>query len=171
MKNLIFVNGTMGVGKTSTCHELLEILQSAVFLDGDWCWYMNPFIVTEESKKMVVANIVHNLRSFLNCSVYENIIFCWVMHKEEIMDDILNQLNDLDYLLHKFTLVASKETLTKRINRDIEAGLRAVETREKSLNRIDMYENMNTRKIDVNEITSMKAAIKIREHIGKNNET
>ena len=31
MKNLIFVNGTMGVGKTATCHELQKILSWGIF--------------------------------------------------------------------------------------------------------------------------------------------
>jgi broad-specificity NMP kinase len=51
MKNLIFINGTMGVGKTTTSLELKKILPKCVFLDGDWCWDMSPFIVTEETKK------------------------------------------------------------------------------------------------------------------------
>ncbi|MCL2885137.1 MAG: AAA family ATPase, partial [Oscillospiraceae bacterium] len=34
MKRLIFVNGTMGVGKTAVCNELLSLLQPGVFLDG-----------------------------------------------------------------------------------------------------------------------------------------
>ena len=44
MKKLILINGTMGAGKTTTCQELLKILQPSVFLDGDWCWKMHPFI-------------------------------------------------------------------------------------------------------------------------------
>jgi len=32
MKNLIFINGTMGVGKTATSRELQKILPNCVFL-------------------------------------------------------------------------------------------------------------------------------------------
>jgi len=38
MKNLIFINGTMGVGKTTTSKILLKLLPECVFLDGDWCY-------------------------------------------------------------------------------------------------------------------------------------
>jgi 2-phosphoglycerate kinase len=54
MKNLIIVGGTMGVGKTATCRELQKILPRNVFLDGDWCLDMHPFVVTEETKAMVM---------------------------------------------------------------------------------------------------------------------
>lgn len=75
MKNLIFINGTMGSGKTSVCRELKKLIPPSVFLDGDWCWDMEPFIVTDETKEMVTSNISFMLNSFINCSEYKNIIF------------------------------------------------------------------------------------------------
>ena len=80
MKKVVFINGTMGVGKTATCGELRKLLPHNVFLDGDWCWEMRPFVVTEETRVMVRGNIVHLLNSFLACSEFEYVIFCWVMH-------------------------------------------------------------------------------------------
>lgn len=76
MKNLIFVNGTMGVGKTTVCRALNRLLPNSVLLDGDWCWYMDPFVVTEETKTLVMDNICHLLHGFLDCTVFENVIFC-----------------------------------------------------------------------------------------------
>ena len=49
-KKLFIVNGAMGVGKTKK-------LQNSVWLDGDWCWMINPFVVNEENKRMVINNI------------------------------------------------------------------------------------------------------------------
>lgn len=45
MKNLIFINGAMGVGKTATSRELQKLLPNCVFLDGDWCWDMSPLLL------------------------------------------------------------------------------------------------------------------------------
>jgi tRNA uridine 5-carbamoylmethylation protein Kti12 len=67
MKNLIFINGTMGVGKTATSRELQKLLPNCVFLDGDWCWDMSPFIVNDETKK-VKSKIVCKLPRLLNSS-------------------------------------------------------------------------------------------------------
>ena len=101
MKNLIMLNGTMGVGKTKTSQQLKELLANSVFLDGDWCWDASPFIVTEETKKMVINNITALLNNFIACSAYENIIFCWVMDEQDIIDRIVEQLAG-EYTLFTF---------------------------------------------------------------------
>jgi broad-specificity NMP kinase len=93
VKNLVIVGGTAGVGKTATCRELQKILPRNVFLDGDWCWDMHPFVVTDETKAMVNSNIAHLLNGFLACSEFENVIFCWVLHEQHILDDLINALN------------------------------------------------------------------------------
>jgi len=46
-KKLIIINGTMGVGKSTISKALYKNLENSVWLDGDWCWMMNPFIVNE----------------------------------------------------------------------------------------------------------------------------
>ena len=46
-KRLVIVNGTMGAGKTAVCQALKQLAPPCAFLDGDWCWDMNPFMVTE----------------------------------------------------------------------------------------------------------------------------
>ena len=93
MKNLYIVGGPMGVGKTTVCQLLKRELSKAVFLDGDWCWDMDPFQVTEETKGMVMENIAFLLNRFLRCSAYENVIFCWVLHRQEIVDELLGKLD------------------------------------------------------------------------------
>lgn len=157
MKNLIFINGTMGVGKTSTSQELKKLLPKCVFLDGDWCWDMSPFIVNEETKAMVVDNIAHLLNNFLSCSEFENIVFCWVMHEESIIDGILEKINS-EYKLHKFSLVCDENALTKRINKDVKNKVRKADVLMRSLPRLNNYYNMNTIKIDVSNITAFDAA-------------
>src|SRR5476649_2686108 len=67
-KKLIIINGTMGVGKTATCRELNKNLENSVWLDGDWCWMINPFVVNDENKNMVVNNITYLLRNLLTNS-------------------------------------------------------------------------------------------------------
>ena len=86
MKKLILIGGTMGVGKTATSSLLKQKLNQSVFLDGDWCWDMHPFVVNIETKAMVMNNIVYQLNQFISCSEIENIIFCWVMHEQSIID-------------------------------------------------------------------------------------
>src|SRR6202035_3496052 len=122
MKNLIIVGGTMGVGKTATCRELQKILPRNVFLDGDWCWDMHPFVVTEETIAMVNSNIAHLLNGFLDYSEFENINFGWVLHEQHILDDLINALDLNLNTTHCFSLVSTDEALVETQTRDIAAG-------------------------------------------------
>lgn len=165
MKHLILVGGPMGVGKTAACRELQNILPKNVFLDGDWCWDMKPFTVTDETKAMVQQNIAFLLNSFLRCSEYENVIFCWVMHMQEIIDEILANLDLNGVNVHAFSLVADEEALTRRIMGDVQAGVRSEDVIARSLAYLPKYAALNTRKIDTSEISAAEAAQKIAEII------
>ena len=88
MKRLFLIGGTMGVGKTTVGQILKKRLPDCVFLDGDWCWEMDPFQVNDETKQMVMENICFLLKNFIRCSAYKNIVFCWVMHEQTIIDEI-----------------------------------------------------------------------------------
>ncbi|NLA87722.1 MAG: AAA family ATPase [Clostridiales bacterium] len=172
MKNLILINGTMGAGKTAASRELQKLLPHCVFLDGDWCWDMSPFIVTDETKKMVLDNIAYLLNSFLSCSIYENIIFCWVMHEQSIIDKVLSRLVGNKYRPFLFSVVCSPEALTARIQNDIQYGRRTADVLSRSLQRLPHYKDMNTVKIDVSDITPKQAAEEIYQRVygsNKNN--
>ncbi len=136
MKNLFLIGGTMGIGKSTVCRILKYKLPNCVFLDGDWCWDMHPFQVTDETKQMVMKNICFLLNSFIECSVYENIVFCWVMHQQEIIDNILSRLDLKDCNVKVFSLVCNRDALEERLRRDIEAGVRERDIIERSIARI-----------------------------------
>ena len=115
MKTLYLVGGAMGVGKTTVCQILKRQLPNAVFLDGDWCWDADPFQVTEETMAMVNDNICYLLNNFLRCSAYENVIFCWVMHQQEIIDGILSRLHTHGCRIKKISLTCTPEALRARL--------------------------------------------------------
>ncbi len=142
MKNLIFLSGPMGVGKTAAGQALKRLLPDCAFLDGDWCWDMDPFVVTEETRRMVVSNAAYLLQSFLSCSVYQNVVFCWVMHEERIADDILSRLR-APMRLFEYSLICSPE---------------ARNVLERSLARLPNYARMRTVKIDVSARSAQDAA-------------
>jgi hypothetical protein len=155
----------MGVGKTATCRELQKILPRNVFLDGDWCWDMHPFVVTDETKAMVNSNITHLLNSFLACSEFENVVFCWVLHEQHILDDLINALNLNGYTAHCFSLVSTEQALAERLNGDIAAGKRCSDITERSVARISLYDELGTVKIDVSTVSPADAARRITEQI------
>ena len=158
MKNLFLIGGTMGVGKTTTCRILEQKLNHSVFLDGDWCWNMHPFQVTKETKRMVVENICFVLNNFIICSAYENIVFCWVMHQQAIIDDILSRLVTANCRIHTISLVCGEQALRARLKKDVDAGIREKDVVHRSIERLPLYDKLDTDKIDVSEIGPEEAA-------------
>ena len=151
MKTLYLIGGTMGVGKTAVSQQLKHDLPNAVFLDGDWCWDASPFQVTEETRAMVTENICYLLNQFLHCPAYENVIFCWVMHQQEIIDDILERLKTEDIDIHTVSLLCDRNSLCQRLEKDIAQGIRQADIEERSLARLSLYEQLNTVKIDTSQ--------------------
>ena len=147
MKQLYIIGGTMGVGKTTICQRLKVELPNCVFLDGDWCWDANPFLVNEETKKMVMHNICFMLNQFLHCSSYENVVFCWVMHEQNIIDTILASIDTTNCDTKVISLVCSQATLRERLEKDIQLGIRTSDVVERSIERLPLYEKLKTQKV------------------------
>lgn len=161
MKTLFLIGGTMGVGKTAVCQQLKVDLPNSVFLDGDRCWDANPFQVTEETKAMVTDNICYLLNNFLRCSAYENIIFCWVMHEQFIIDAIIERLNTENCNVKCISLITDEATLRNRLQTDVNAGIRTKDVIERSIVRISKYKSLNTIKIDTVNKTIKQVADEI----------
>jgi len=161
------INGTMGVGKSAVCKELNRLLDNSVWLDGDWCWMMNPWIVNDYNIKMVEDNIAYLLRNFLNNPSFEYVIFSWVIHKEEIFSVLLDKLQDIEFQDFRITLLCSEEALKERIMHDVDLNLRSDDMLNSSIERLELYKNMNTEKIDTTNISAMEAARKTLEIIEK----
>lgn len=161
MKTLYLIGGTMGIGKTTVSQQLKKDLINSVFLDGDWCWDASPFQVTEETKEMVVHNICYLLNSFLHCSAYENIIFCWVMHEQSIIDRIMEKLDIENCEVKNISLIADENNLRDRLTADITSGVRAADVIDRSVARISMYQALDTIKIDTSNKTVQAVADEI----------
>ena len=155
VRRCILINGTMGAGKTTVCKELMRLLPHSAFLDGDWCWYSDPFTVNDRTREMVLQNIGFVLSNFLRCPDYQNILFCWVMDRQEILDEVIRRIRPQ---LFRVTLSVSPQALRQRLQRDIDAGLRQPDIVERSLARLPLYRELSTRKVDVSDLSTEQAA-------------
>lgn len=161
MKHLYIIAGPMGVGKTAVSRVLQKHLENCVFLDGDWCWDSDPFLVTEETKAVVIDNICHLLNNFLRCSAYDNIVFCWVMHEREILDSVLERLDISRAEVNVCALVCTREALKERLRHDVEAGRRDESVIERSVERLGHYRELGVKLIDTTNLTVSDVAEKI----------
>ncbi|MTI94422.1 MAG: nucleotide kinase [Firmicutes bacterium] len=157
MKSLLIVNGPPGVGKTAACERLYRQIENSVWLDGDWCWMMNPFTANEENKRMVEDNITHLLRNFLTNSKLEMVIFSWVIPRAEVFDIVLGPLADLSFNLQRITLVCSPEELRRRMI----AGGREEHKVQKSTSTLPGYLDMDTFQLDTTVLSPDEAATAI----------
>lgn len=161
MKNLYIIGGTMGVGKTSVCRRLKQNLKNCVFLDGDNCWETNPLLNTEETRAMALDNICHLLNNFIKCSAYDNVVFCWVMHEQKIIDEILSKLDTSSCNVKLISLMCNETTLTARLRSEIINDIRTKDIIQRSLERLSLYDSLNTVKVD----NSNKSIDKVVEEI------
>ena len=165
MKRLILIGGPMGVGKTAVGRALRNQIPNSVFLDGDWCWDANPFTVTEETKAMVLENIRFLLGQFLRCSAYETVIFCWVMHQQNIVDAILSGLPLDNVWVWAISLTAEPEELRRRLEEDVSRGLRQPDVVERGLTYLPAYGRMNTEKVDTTQLSPEVVAGTLRARL------
>ena len=147
MKKLIIINGTMGVGKTTVCRQLYRQLDHAVWLDGDWCWLMHPWEFSAENKAMVMDNISHLLRNFLNNSTFKYVVFSWVMHEQAIFAELLDRLAGCDFQPVMISLTCTAETLAVRMKQDGGTD----EAIRHSTSRLELYQQLDTIKIDATD--------------------
>ena len=161
MKKLFMIGGTMGAGKTTVSQILKRALPNSVFLDGDWCWDASPFQVTGGTKALVLNNICVVLNNFLHCSAYENVLFCWVMHEQAIIDAIVSRLDTADCRVIAVSLLCSEQELVRRLQKDVAAGIRTPDVIERSVRRLPLYRQLDTIKVDTSGKTAAEAAQEI----------
>ena len=162
-KHLYIINGTMGVGKSTVSQLLLKRLDNCVFLDGDWCWMMNPFTVNDETKHIVLDNITHCINNFIHSTTYQNIILCWVIPSQDILNNLLNQIDTNHVHVYPITLICSEDKLVERIQKDIDKGIRDEDVIERAIQYLKNYQSMDTIHIDVADMTIEDIVQKIKE--------
>lgn len=97
-KKLIFICGPNGVGKSSTCRELVNYIEDSAYVDSDWCTARNPFILTDETIDIGRQFMQFMLTKYLECSIYKNIIWTYGFHghRKDSFNKIMIELRKLN---------------------------------------------------------------------------
>ena len=114
MKKLILLSGSPCVGKTTVGQYLFERYDNSAYLDGDWCWYVNPFSVADPRLRNGDRSMAFVLSNYLE-SGFEFVFFASVVLTDgAIRKNILRQITATDYEVIPFTLTCTEATLVSR---------------------------------------------------------
>lgn len=164
MKNLILVCGANGVGKSSACKALIEIMPGSAYIDSDYCRYMNPFRFTEEEIKIVVSNISTMMVNYFSCSTIEHVIFQYGFHgvRKRIFADILGVLDaeTVPYNFCPIILECEREENIRRMKNDHRDNVRIERALEYTRS---IYDEYDYPRIDGTRLTVKESAIHIKE--------
>ena len=113
-KKLILISGSPCVGKTAVGTRLFESYDNSAYLDGDWCWCVHPFSVTDSRLRNGDRSMSFVLSNYLN-SGFAYVFFTSVVLTDlQIREGILKGITAREYETIAFTLTCSEETLKKR---------------------------------------------------------
>ena len=114
MKKLILLSGSPCVGKTTIGQYLFEQYNNSAYLDGDWCWCVNPFSIEDKRLRNGDKSMSFILSNYLQ-SEFDYVFFTSVVLTDSgIRENILKNITADDYEVIGFTLTCSEETLVKR---------------------------------------------------------
>ena len=116
-KKLILISGSPCVGKTAVGTRLFESYDNSSYLDGDWCWCVHPFSVTDSRLRNGDKSMSFILSNYLNSGFAYVFFTSVVLTDPKIRKNILNEITAKDYETIAFTLICSEETLKRRHDR------------------------------------------------------
>ena len=121
-KKLILISGSPCVGKTAVGTRLFESYDNSAYLDGDWCWCVHPFSVTDTRLRNGDKSMSFVLSNYLDSDFGYVFLTSVVLTNPQIRKNILNGITAKDYDVIGFTLTCSEETLKKRHDRRGDKG-------------------------------------------------
>ena len=70
------------------------------------------------------------------------------MHEQSIIDTIISCLDTADCRIIAVSLICSEQELIERLHKDVTAGIRTPDVIERSVQRIPLYQKLNTIKVN-----------------------
>jgi adenylylsulfate kinase-like enzyme len=113
-QHLALITGAPSIGKTVTGERLLERVENSAFLDGDWLWHVNPFLLSDSRLRNGDKSMSFALSTYLK-SRFDVVIFSSViLIDQEIRSNILKDIDSEGYVVQSFHLKCSTTTLLQR---------------------------------------------------------
>ncbi len=148
MKNILFLCGPNGIGKTTVSKEIVKQLPNSAYVDSDPCRIMNPFILNDDTIPTIAKNISDLLINYLKCPIVNTVVFSYGFHgrRREIFQRVISEISKTEHNFIPLLLWCSEEENINRMNLD-----------SRSANRIQIA--LNESRIAFNDVTYPKLDI------------
>ncbi len=148
MKNILFLCGPNGIGKTTVSKEIVKQLPNSAYVDSDPCRIMNPFILNDDTIPTIAKNISDLLINYLKCPIVNTVIFSYGFHgrRKEVFQKVMYEISKTEHNFIPLLLWCSEEENINRMNLD-----------RRSANRIQIA--LNESRISFNDVTYPKLDI------------
>lgn len=160
MNNLLFLCGPNGIGKTTICKEIVQVLPNCAYVDSDACRAMNPFVLNDDTIPTVSKNIGDLILNYFNCPIVQTVIFSYGFHgrRREVFENVMNRISISDYLFKPYLLWCAEDEHIRRMHMDNRSAGRI----ERALNQSrKAFDGLTYTRIDITDWTAEQAARKI----------
>ncbi|MEY8352402.1 hypothetical protein AALB39_03500 [Lachnospiraceae bacterium 54-53] len=157
MKNLLFVCGANGIGKTSICKEIVKQTPNSAYVDSDPCRMMNPFVLSDETIPTIVNNISSLILNYMDCSIIKTVVFSYGFHgrRKEVFEMIMKNMTEIEHRFIPFVLWCGEDENIRRMNEDH----RSIERIERSIrNSREVYHNVHYPVINITNLSVLEVS-------------
>ncbi len=157
MKNILFLCGPNGIGKTTISKEIIKQLPNSAYVDSDPCRVMNPFVLNDDTIPTIVKNISNLIINYLKCPVVNTVIFSYGFHgrRREVFQRVLSEISQMEHEFIPFLLWCSEEENINRMNLNNRSPDRIQRTLNESRKAFD---NIDYPKLDITNFSISEAA-------------
>lgn len=157
MKNLLFLCGPNGIGKTTISKEIVRILPKTAYVDSDPCRFMNPFVLDDDTIPTISKNISDLILNYFNCPVVETVVFTYGFHgrRREVFENVIRQISAFQYHFIPYFLWCDEDENIRRMK----AGERSTERIARTINESrKVFEDITYKRIDITTLSVNQAA-------------
>jgi Cdc6-like AAA superfamily ATPase len=156
MKNILFLCGPNGIGKSTICKEIIKQLPNSAYVDSDPCRVMNPFILNDDTIPTIAKNISDLLVNYLKCPIINTVVFSYGFHgrRKEVFERILSEISKVDHDFIPFLLWCCEEENINRMKFDNRSDVRIQRTLNESRKAFD---DVNYPKLDITNLSVSEA--------------
>ena len=112
---IIIINGSVGVGKTTTAWKMISKFDKAVMLDGDFIGAVHPFEIYDKNRIDYLYQTLLHLIKFHQKHHYQHFVINYVFESHQSLEKLTKYLKETNLPIYVFWLTASDKIQRQRI--------------------------------------------------------